>query len=122
MLGRQVDEEPDVAVAEAVVDHALVFAAANDANGTEKAQRAADGVLRKGQGRAEVADAQLACFGQGGDDSSAVGVPKKPEHLRDPLCLGRGQQAPAGSFDPLGMHHLDCAPIQAGDVTVHPVS
>lgn len=119
VFGGEIEQDADVGVVQAVVDHAPGAAIADDASRAQQAQGMGHGGLRCLDSGSQIAHAQLAHLGQGIEEPDSGGITEETEQLGEPLRLLRRQQAPTSGGDPLRVEGGDGAPLEPKHLVIH---
>lgn len=82
MVGREIEQQPDMRVSESVVDAATISPCAHHIGSTEQPQRLADHVLGDPGKTGQITHAQLAGLQQRMQDGQPSGITEQPEQFR----------------------------------------
>lgn len=115
----EIEQDADMSIVQAVVDHPPGAAVADDASRAQKAQGMGHGGLRCFDCGSQIAHAQLAYLRQGIEEPHPGGIAEETKQLGEPLRLFRRQQAPTGGGDPLGVEGVDGAPLEPKHLVIH---
>lgn len=116
VLERDVEQEPDVAIVERVVDVSALLAIADEAARAQEAQVVRAGRLRQPGRCGEIADTELSAFEKSDDQANAARIGEDAEGLGERLARAVVGQRRNDVGDALGVDALDLATVERDDV------
>jgi len=119
MLSRNVEQEPNVGVVEAVKHHPTIAAGSDDASRPKQTKRVRDVGLGRAGDCGQVADTQLAGLEEGVEESRACLISEQLEELGKVCELRLGKQLLLGRFDPRCIDERGGAGVETDDFVWH---